>query len=124
MLKKIENRQEILLLSFTGFAVLLKILFISVNMSYLFTYYTNYRYYGKKIAEIVLKNRPEYVMSDARNLRLFFYVERDLKMPIHPVSLKHKGWVISRHKDKMSLIKKVMDTPRGIYYIGIKNGGA
>ncbi len=123
-IKNEPYRQDLIFMSLAGFAVLVKIIYISTYFSYLFTYYTNYRRYGEKIARIILKNNPEYVMSDARNLRLFFYVERDLKMPVHPINNRHRGVVVSRHKDIVGKMVKEIDTPKGVYYIGIKNGGA
>ncbi len=123
-LKKEVHRQNLIFISFTGFAVLVKILYISTYFSYLFTYYTNYRSYGNRIARIILKNNPEYVMSDARDLRLFFYVERDLKMPIHTIKSERKGIVVSKHGNRVGVVKEEVNTPKGIYYIGIKNGGA
>ncbi len=122
--KKNQYKQDLIFISLVGFAVLLKLLYISTYFAYLFTYYTNYRSYGESIAKMVLKNRPEYVMSDARNLRLFFYVERDLKMPIHPISKNRAGVVISMHRNRIKKIIKALDTPKGIYYIGIRNGGS
>lgn len=121
--KKEAYRQNLVFISFAGFAVLVKILYISTYFSYLFTYYTNYREYGNRIARIILKNKPEYVMSDARNLRLFFYVERDLKMPIHTIKSKQRGIVVSKHKNMVGTVKGKIDMPKGVYYIGIKNGG-
>ncbi len=105
-----------------GAGVLLKFLFISVYQSYLFSYYTNYRYYAAKIAGILLKNKAEYVMSDGGNLRLFFYLERDLGKPIHPIG-SHRGWVISKRRQYMDMVKYKVDTPKGVYFIGVKNGG-
>ncbi len=122
-IRKEPYHQDLLFITFIGLAALIKILYISTYFSYLFTYYTNYRFYGSKIAKIILKNTPKYVMSDARNLRLFFYVEKDLHMPIHTIQSKQAGVVISKYKDKVYRIKSIVNTPKGVYYIGLKNGG-
>lgn len=123
LLRKLNNRYDTIFVSCLSFAVILKILYLSIYFSYLFTYYTNYRLYGNSICKIALKNNPKYVMSDAVNLRLFFYVERCLNMPIHPVCKKCSGTVISKHRQKMDLIRDKIDTPKGVYYIGRKIGG-
>ncbi len=111
-----------LIVGLAGVAIVLKFLYVSVYGSYLYTYYTNYRLYGKKIARILLKNHPEYVMSDGRNLRLFFYVERDLGLCIHPIR-NRSGWVVSEHKEKVGDVRYKVDTPKGVYYLGFKKGG-
>ncbi len=123
MLQKLKNKYDVIFVSFFSFTIILKILYVSIYFSYLFTYYTNYRAYGNSICKIALKNNPKYVMSDAVNLRLFFYVERCMKLPIHPVCKECIGTVISRHKQKMDIVRDRVETPKGIYYIGKKTGG-
>ncbi len=122
VLSETMNAPERLFVGLVSSAIVLKLLFVSIYGSYLYTYYTDYRAYGRKIAGILLKNHPDYVMSDGGNLRLFFYLEKDLGFQIHPVN-KRKGWVVSRHKERVPDVKYRVDTPRGVYYIGVKKGG-
>ncbi|AEA33394.1 ArnT family glycosyltransferase [Hippea maritima] len=117
-LKKDITQSFALLLGLIAFSVSLKFLFETTYKYYLYSYYTNYRNFGHKIAKIVLQERPKYVMTDDGNLRLFFYLERDLKMQMHPISKTKKGLIISRHKNLIKYTITKVELPDHIYYVG------
>ncbi len=114
------NHESVRLLSgVVVLGVLFKLLYVSSYGAYVFTYYTNYKRYGYKVAKIILSNRPKYVMTDGGNLRLFVYVEKYLGMQLHPVNEKY-GAVITRNKRAINNIWLKLELPDGIYYVGRK----
>lgn len=108
-----------LLAGLVVFGVLIKLLYVSSYGAYLYTYYTNYKKDGEKVAKIILSNRPKYVMTDGGNLRLFVYVEKYLGMQLHPINKRH-GAVITRNSKEISDTWFKLELPDGIYYIGEK----
>ncbi len=120
--KTIESKTITFFFIITSFTIMLKILYISIYYNYLFNYYTDYRHFGNKIAEFILKENPKYVMTDAVNLRMLFYVEKNLHMQIHPIDTKKEGVILSKRKRVEQKADYSIDTPKGEYYI-IKNIG-
>ncbi len=123
LLKKLEDDSNILFFVFGFSAVILKLLYVSVYINYTNSYQPNYKKYAHKISKFVLKNNPEYVMSEGGNLQLFFYFAKNIQMPIHSYSKNAKGIVVSRNMENAGSILDIVETPEGVYYIGIKNGG-
>ncbi len=101
------------------FGVMLKLLYVSSYGAYLYTYYTNYKKDGEKVAKIILSNRSKYVMTDGGNLRLFVYAEKYLGMQMHPIS-KKRGAVVTKNEKMVNNVWLKIELPDGIYYIGRK----
>ncbi len=106
-----------------GVGILLKLFYSSVYIPYTGRYQQNYKQIARRISNFILKKNSEYVMSDSGNLRLLFYLEKDLEKPVYCIDSNMKGVVVSKHKNNMDFIEKAVETPEGVYYIGIKNGG-
>jgi hypothetical protein len=123
IIKRIKDNLSIMLASSIFLSLLCKFLYSSSYIAYLKNYQRDYEKYANNITRIVLKNKPEYVMSDGGNLKLFFYLERKLKMPIYSFKSNRYGIVITKNRQRIAILKGAVDTPNGVYYIGIKNGG-
>ena len=106
---------------FAGVVILgvaLKLLYSATYGAYLYTFYTNYRADGRKVAKIILSKKPKYVMTDGGNLRLFVYVEKYLDMQLHPLSSKRHGIAIVRNKKVLKNIFYKLELPDHVYYVG------
>jgi 4-amino-4-deoxy-L-arabinose transferase-like glycosyltransferase len=123
MLKKSSNNVNTTIVFLSGVSLCIHLLYTASYLSYTKNYQPNYEIYAEKIAKFVLKKNPEYVMSDGGNLKLFFFLEKKVGMSIHPISKSLPGLVISRKQNVIDRVEKVIDTPKGVYYVGIKNGG-
>ena len=119
VIDKIKPESVRLIFGVAGVGVLLKLLYISSYNAYLYTYYTNYKEYGYKVAKIILSNHPKYVMTDGGTLRLFVYVEKYLGMQLHPIGNRH-GPVITRNRAVLKEIWLRLELPDHIYYVGEK----
>ncbi len=107
-----------LLVGMVVLAVVFRILYSATYGAYLYTFYTNYRADGRKVAEIILSKNPKYVMTDGGNLRLFVYVEKYLGMQLHPLSLKKHGIAIVRDGKILKKIFYKLELPDHVYYVG------
>ncbi len=123
IVKRIQDNLSAMFVLLVLLSILCKFLYSSSYVAYIKNYQRDYEKYANGIARIVLKNKPEYVMSDGGNLKLFFYLERKLKMPIYSFKNNRYGIVITKNRQRVAILKGAIDTPNGVYYIGIKNGG-
>ena len=117
LVDKFNHESVRLIVGMVGIGVLLKLLYISSYNAYLYTYYTNYRKYGFKVAKIILSNQPKYVMTDGGNLRLFVYVEKYLGMQLHPINREH-GIIIARNRGLLKRVWLRVELPDHVYYVG------
>ncbi|WP_035588989.1 ArnT family glycosyltransferase [Hippea jasoniae] len=118
LIKKTQSNSLNLLYCVVASGLLLKLAYAATYESYLYTYYTNYRGIASKMAKIILHNNPRYVMTDGGNLRLFFYLERDLKMQLHPIKNGKNGIIITRNPKRVKTVINSFSLPDHIYYIG------
>jgi len=107
-----------LLVGMVILGVVFKLLYSATYGAYLYTFYTNYRADGRKVAKIILSKNPKYVMTDGGNLRLFVYVEKYLGMQLHPLSLKKHGIAIVRDKKVLKEVFYKLELPDHVYYVG------
>ncbi|MGE4546326.1 MAG: ArnT family glycosyltransferase [Desulfurella sp.] len=97
--------------------ICLKASYSMIVVPYKASYLSNVSAYGQKIANIILKNKAKYVMSNNVHLDLLYYVERVSNLPIN-IPQKGKGVLITQDK---GILKKVYGSefsPYGVFFVG------
>jgi len=97
--------------------ICLKAAYSMILIPYMFSYKPNMALYGKNIANIVLKNKAKYVMSNNVHLDLLYYVEKESNLPIY-IPQHSKGILITQDKDALKKVYGSEFTCYGVFYVG------
>ncbi len=97
--------------------ICLKAAYSMILIPYMSSYKPNMALYGKNIANIILKNKAKYVMSNNVHLDLLYYVERKSNLPIY-IPQRSKGILITQDKDALKKVYGSEFTCYGVFYVG------
>ncbi|PMP64930.1 ArnT family glycosyltransferase [Desulfurella multipotens] len=99
------------------FMICAKAAYSMVHVPYKASYMPDVSVYGKKIANIILKNKAKYVMSNNVHLDLLYYVEKESNLPIY-IPQKSKGVLITQNKEVLKKVYGSEFSPYGVFYVG------
>ncbi|OSS42251.1 Polymyxin resistance protein ArnT [Desulfurella amilsii] len=97
--------------------ICLKASYSMIAIPYKASYLPDVSAYGQKIANIILKNKAKYVMSNNVHLDLLYYVEKTSNLPIN-IPQKGKGVLITQDKDIFKKVYGSEFSPYGVFFVG------
>lgn len=97
--------------------ICLKAVLSMIAIPYKASYLPTMSAYGQRIANIILKNKAKYVMSNNVHLDLLYYVEKASNLPIN-IPQKGKGVLITQDKDILKKVYGSEFSPYGVFFVG------
>jgi 4-amino-4-deoxy-L-arabinose transferase-like glycosyltransferase len=97
--------------------ICLKASYSMIIIPYKASYLPDVSAYGHSIANIILKNKTKYVMSNNVHLDLLYYVEKTSNFPIN-IPQKGRGVLITQDKDILKKVYGSEFSPYGVFFVG------
>jgi 4-amino-4-deoxy-L-arabinose transferase-like glycosyltransferase len=97
--------------------ICLKASYSMIIIPYKASYLPDVSAYGHSIANIILKNKAKYVMSNNVHLDLLYYVEKTSNFPIN-IPQKGRGVLITQDKDILKKVYGSEFSPYGVFFVG------